>query len=283
METMAEMIEKRRSERTYQETKLEAETLAGVNDLLSSYTRGPFGNEVRFILLDLEQMEENEAKKLGTYGVIKGADLFIAGIVKEAEKAMEDFGYCMENVILRLTGMGLGTCWLAGTFKRKNFAQKIGLAEDELLPAVTPIGYIKDTRSWIERVMRFLAGARNRKPWEEMFFRGDFQTPLNKKMAGDYAPAVEAVRLGPSASNKQPWIILKEPDKNFFHFFLKRSGGYLVSGGKIEIQNIDMGIAMCHFENVAMESGKKGNWILSEAPPVAENNNIEYIATWQEI
>ena len=43
-------------------------------------------------------------KNLGTYGIIKGARQFIIGTVKKQPKAIEDYGYCMENNILTATG-----------------------------------------------------------------------------------------------------------------------------------------------------------------------------------
>ncbi len=282
MGTMQEAIKKRRSVRTYLEKKVEAEKMERVKEILSVNTSGPFGNEVRYVLLDLEELEEKEIKRLGTYGIIKGTRLFLAGAIKDGRWAMEDFGYCMEKVILELTSLGLGTCWIAGTFRRNNFAEKVGLAEGEVLPAITPFGYARDNRSLIERLLRFLAGSRNRKAWKEMFFDGDLQTALTPKTAGDYSPALEAVRLGPSASNKQPWIIIRGKGLNVFHFFLKSSGGYVTKLGNIKIQHIDMGIAICHFDLVAREVGKKGTWVLDEHAPYSESGDMEYIATWKE-
>jgi len=59
------------------------------------------------------------------------------------------------------------------------------------------------------------------------------------------------VRIAPSASNKQPWRIVKI--EGAWHFFLERTKGY--GDGIIfkllklaDIQRLDMGIAMCHFE-----------------------------------
>lgn len=280
MGSMFDVIKERRSVRTYDGRAIEEETIKKILNCMHSASRGPFGNKVRYELLNFEHMGDTEAKPLGTYGIIKGANLYIAGVAEDNDRAMEDFGFCMEKLILGITNLGLGTCWMAGTFKRNNFARKVNLTGNELLPAVTPVGYGMEKRSFIDRSMRFMAGSKNRKNWQELFFLNDINTPLDKKGAGDYGNMLEAVRLGPSGSNKQPWRIIKEKDRNVFHFYLKRTRGYGIALGKIKIQNIDMGIAMCHFELVADELGKKGRWV--ENASEMETGDMEYIVTWSE-
>ena len=71
---------------------------------------------------------------------------------------------------------------------------------------------------------------------------------------------VITVRQGPSASNKQPWRILKSADR--FHLYLQRTRGYRNVFTRMaqvdDMQRIDMGIAMCHFELTARELGLSG-------------------------
>jgi hypothetical protein len=243
---------------------------------LRANTRSPFGSEIRFRLLDLDEMETVGAGTLGTYGVIKNARRFIAGAVRNQPKAMEDFGYCMEKNILEATALGLGTCWLGGTFSRSGFAEKMRLAEDELLPAVTPVGYAGDRKSLIDRVFRFTAGSDRRRSWHEMFFDGRIDNPLQPESAGPYETPLACLRMGPSASNKQPWRIIK--DNRIFHFYLKCTPGYNAILGDIKLQNMDMGIAMCHFELSSTALGLKGHWQSDD--PQLETGGLEYIASW---
>lgn len=51
-----------------------------------------------------------------------------------------------------------------------------------------------------------------------MFTLNDFNTPLSKEEAGEYQAALEMLRLAPSATNAQPWAVVKEG--NHFHFFV---------------------------------------------------------------
>lgn len=275
-----EIIKKRKSVRTYTGEDLKEETLIKIGEIIKTFKRGHFGNEIRFALLDFKGMKKSDIKPPGTYGVIRGAKLFIAGTVNDAPGAMEDFGYCMERVILALTEMGLGTCWMAGTFQKSAFARELNLAGNELFPAITPVGYSKDKMSFVDRSLRVLAGSDNRKKWEELFYLNDINTPLQKGDVGDYFDIIEAVRLGPSASNRQPWRIIKENDQNVFHFYLNRTKGYPGKIGKVKVQNIDMGIALCHFELAAADKGKKGRWLNNK--PVLEDGEMKYILSWSE-
>ncbi len=141
--------------------------------------------------------------------MIKNARLFLVGTIKNGHLALEDYGYCKEKIILQATALELGTCWLGGTFQFSNFAQAVNLQKDELLPTVSPVGYPALEKSFTERMMRRVAGSDNRKAWSEIFFIGNFSTPLRQEQAGIFTEALENIRIAPSASNKQPWRILR--------------------------------------------------------------------------
>jgi len=273
-----EAIRQRISVRSYQEKSLQSKVRSELDKYCHSLTTGHFGAAVRFKLLDLEPLGKDDMRRLGTYGMIKGANLYVLGAVKEERGAFEDIGYCLEKIILKATALGLGTCWLGGTFKRSAFASKMDLADDELLPAVTPVGYPANDVPVFDRLIRFSEGSKKRKPWRELFFNADGKRALEESEAGDYREALEAVRMGPSASNRQPWrIIMEKP--GVFHLFLKESKIYNRILGKIRIQNIDMGIAMCHFELAARELGLSGRWNV-DGPP-EKISGLHQIATWK--
>lgn len=276
--TITEIIKKRFSCRTYSERSIEDKVLQEFLTIVNDIHKGPFGNQPNFRLIHLTSFTIQEAKKLGTYGIIKNARLFIVGTIKNGHLAMEDYGYCKEEIILKATALGLGTCWLGGTFQSSNFAQAVDLQKDELLPTITPIGYPAGEKSFTERIMRRVAGSDNRKPWSDIFFTGNFSTPLTPKQAGIYAEAMENVRLAPSASNKQPWRILYDAQQNIFHFFIARSFSYKLIG-TVSLQDIDLGIAMSHFALTLQELGIKGKWRVDSTAP--KEKSLDYIASWQ--
>ncbi|MBP1723434.1 MAG: nitroreductase, partial [Deltaproteobacteria bacterium] len=168
-----ETIKKRISCRTYQTGPMKESDQKKLRDFLLANVRGPFGNRVRFELIDLAAQEREEIKTLGTYGFIKGAGMFIVGAVVKGDRAMEDYGYCMEKNILAATHLGLGTCWLGGTFNRSASASKIKKREDEVVPAITPVGYPRERKSVMDSAIRFFAKSNTRKGWEELFFLGN--------------------------------------------------------------------------------------------------------------
>ena len=125
--------------------------------------------------------------------------------------------------------------------------------------------------------------ANRRFPVEQLFFADEFGNPLVMDATGEYAHPLEMVRRAPSASNKQPWRIVQVG--NAWHFYLQRTKGY----GKgtllfrmlrlADLQRVDIGIAMCHFELTARSLGLRGRWI-EEDPKLKLKENIEYTITW---
>ena len=87
------------------------------------------------------------------------------------------------------------------------------------------------------------------------------------------------VRLGPSASNKQPWRIVKID--SFYHFYEYKEPGYS-NMFSYDIQKIDMGIAAAHFHLAMMEKGRRVKIILNGDPNIKVPKNIEYVFSWMK-
>jgi len=278
MGDLIEAMRTRVSVRSYADRPVEQSVKEKIRGLLDAHSQGPFGNRVRLTLIDLSNLEQSETRRLGTYGFINGARLYVASVVSQRQGAMQDTGYCLEQVIIRITHLGLGTCWLGGTFKRASFAQRLGLSNDEVIPAISPIGYASDKRTVRERMLRRFVGADQRKPWAELFYAGAMNSPLPKEAAGEYAAALECLRLAPSASNLQPWRIVRSKEGNVFHFLLKRTPSSRKLWSAADLQLVDMGIAMSHFELAVRESGLRGTWNVGELD--FDRGRAEYVISW---
>jgi|SRR5680860_137773 len=276
--SITEIIKKRLSVRTYIAQPLPPEIIETVREFFSNL-RGPFGGAVRFELIERHLALKESNAKLGTYGVIRGATTYVIAVVEKADKDLEDFGYTLEKQILYATSLGLGTCWLGGTFKKSEFGKAIEQKNHEILPCITPIGYSSRKKSLIDSAMRYVAGSKNRKSWDELFFNCDFSHRLPKSEAGKYVTPLEMLRLAPSASNKQPWRIVK--DKNKSHFYLQHTKGYAKLMA-YDLQRVDMGIAMCHFEMTAQELGLDGKWQISDPGDISTPQDTEYVVSWIE-
>ncbi|NMA67466.1 MAG: nitroreductase [Clostridiaceae bacterium] len=272
--TIKQAISNRKSIRTYKDIPITHEIRSKLEKYIKK-VEAPFDTKQRFILIDKDEVS-NKAK-LGTYGVISGAKTFICAVTEPAYRYEENLGYAFEKIILYATSLGLGTCWLGGTFNKSGFSGSIYLKDKDFIPVVTPVGYAKEKRNFIDQVMSFGAGSKNRKDWSELFFNKNLDTPLKKEEVGPYKDALEMVRLAPSASNKQPWRIVK--DENTFHFFLRRTIGYKSLLG-YDIQRLDIGIAMCHFELTINELGFMGKWT-DEISGLNEGNSPEYIVSYK--
>ena len=280
---ITEIIAQRYSCRTCTGRRIEPATRQKLEAFLASLTPGRFGAPLRLRLLAASAGEGNALRGLGTYGIIRGASGFLVGAVGQGPKNMQEFGYALEHGILLATDLGLGTCWLGGTFTRSSFAGRLELSADESMPAVASVGYIADKRSFVDSLMRCGARSAHRLLWEQLFFDARFGVPLAREQAGAYALPLEMLRLAPSASNKQPWRVVR--DGSAWHVYLQRTPGYgQIRVGALrvgDLQRVDVGIAMCHFELTAQEAGLPGDWTFEEPPLQKPDEWTEYVATWR--
>ena len=247
-----EVIKRRISNRTYEERSLTEEDKKKLLEFNSTLTN-PFGVEVKVQYISKEKGADDI--QLGTYGTIKGAKDFLAITVKDQPYAMEAIGYQFENLVLYATDMGIGTVWLAGTFKRKDFINAIEIGEDDLFPCICPLGYPAQKQSFLEKITKASLGSKKRKDWDKLFFLDDFTKVLTKADAGIYEDALEMLRLAPSATNSQPWAVVKEGNK--FHFFCNYKN--TLNDDVKKIKHIDIGIALSHFHQTAMSKGLNGS------------------------
>ncbi len=268
MKNITELIKARRSVRTYDGQVLDEST----REQLMSYVKdikNPFNIPVEFKLL--------EAKKHGlTCPVVTGADLYVGGKIKSVSDACVAFGYSFETFVLYTQSLGLGTVWLGGTMNRDAFERAMDLGEDEMMPCASPVGCVAKKMSMRETMMRKAIKANERLPFEELFFCRSFDAPLTMELAGKLAESLEMVRLAPSAVNKQPWRVVVAD--NTVHFYLKRSKGF-GHGGKLDMQMIDMGIALCHFALTAKENGIAIEFIRND-PKFPTSFEVEYIGSY---
>lgn len=286
--TAFDLIKRRHSVRTYTGKNLSSDTTQEIRKILSTHHHGPFGSKVRFEFVTPKDANIDDMKAFGTYGLIRHATHFIIGaVLRENEMSVVDFGFELEDIILELTRMNLGTCWLGGALHRSRLSDFLHLSNDELIPAVTPVGEAADKRAIADRLIRWMAKSENRFSSEKIFFSGSDKNPLildNEKL-GPYALALEAVRLGPSASNKQPWrVIYQEHPEGKYHFFLNEDRLYNKAIPGLKIQELDMGIAFCHFERVLASLNVKGKWkILNDEKIKALAPGWRYFASWGEV
>jgi nitroreductase len=282
--SITEIIRQRFSCRAYLEKPIDVATIQKLQSAMDSYKTGPLASALRFKMIAATEEDRSSLKGVGTYGKIKNPQGFIVGAATQSPKDLEDYGYALERLVLHATDLGLGSCWLGGGFTKSGFAKKIEARSNECVPAVISLGYIENIEKAKNAFVRKRTGGHNRIPWEQQFFNESFKEPISVEQAGNYENALEMVRLGPSASNKQPWRIIKKGDS--WHFYLQRTKGYGTSIVfkllKIaDIQRLDMGIAMCHFELTAHQMGLQGSWKIEDPGIEKPDELTEYTVSWK--
>jgi len=281
---VSELARERFSCRSYLRKPIDEAIRARLRAFLEALGPGPFGSPTRFGLLAAAADDKEALKGLGTYGMIRNPQAFIVGAMGRGPKNLEDYGYLMERAIFEAAALGLGTCWLGGSFRKSRFSRTFGVTGEETVPAIVAAGYCADAEGsggWAGRAIK----RSTRLEPEALFFSGGFGRPLPAEEAGGLGPALESVRWAPSASNKQPWRIVRAGAR--WHLYLRRTKGYGQGlMGKLapmaDVQRLDMGIAMCHFELAARELGFTGTWELADPLLALPDGLTEYAATWRE-
>ncbi len=281
-QSIIETIQQRTSCRNYRDAPIAEALQTRLRDFLAVTPPGPLGNTPRFELIAATIEEREALRGLGTYGFIKNPPGFVVGTLRDSRE-LEDFGYLMERIVLFATAHDLGTCWLGGTFTKSRFAARIAATPEERIPAILSIGASAERRTLRDTLLRRLAGSDHRKPWAELFFDGSFDRPLEREAAGDFALLLDMVRLGPSASNKQPWRIARA--EGGWHFYVQRTRGYIGSDRSAiplaDLQRVDIGIAMCHWDLTAQEQGMAGTWDVNPPYLTPPDDLTEYRASWR--
>ena len=268
MEHIEELVRNRRSVRTFDGEGLSEEDLGKLSSFMAEL-KNPYDIQVECKLLDAKQ------QKLSC-PVVGGTDLYVGAKVRRVPHLEEAFGYSFEMLVLYAQSLGIGTVWVGGTMDRAAFERAMALDADEMMPCMSPLGYPAKKMSIKESVMRKGIKADSRKPFETLFFDGDFGTPLTPEKAGSMAYPLEMVRWAPSAVNKQPWRVVVT--QTGAHFYLKHTKGF-ISEAVGDMQKIDIGIALCHFALAAEESGLNLRFCISD-PGITAEADTEYIASY---
>jgi hypothetical protein len=271
---ITQLIQRRYSCRTYADRPIEASLRQRLEGFLARSEPSPFGTTARFVLIAATPEDPQALRGLGTYGFVKRPAGYVVAAVKSGQRDMEDLGYLMEHIVLYATDLGLGTCWLGGAFTQSRFADRIALHASESLPAVIAVGHIAGQPRWVDRLMRLGVGSDERKPWKALFFERTFATPLSHETSGVYTVPLDMVRAAPSASNRQPWRIVRDDAR--WHFYLQRTP----TSGKPHLQRLDIGIAMCHWALTVRERGLQGEWTVDQPPIATPDPGTTYVATW---
>lgn len=269
------MIEARHSVRTFSGEEIAPKSLQAFRAFLAG-RETPFGGDAQLHLVDLHETGDHSAKL--THGVIKNARYFLAASVSsDADFALCQVGFLLERAILFGTALGLSSCVLGGTFRQERMAELVQLPEDRILPVVAPVGFAAEAESLQGRLASKLSKDGRRRELEDICFDGELGSPLNYFKVGGYYPALEAVRLAPSARNRQPWRLVFRD--GVFHFYKAEVPAGMFAP-RFDMTEIDMGIAMCHFHYAAENEGFAGKFRVKDPGLAPGEERADYVASW---
>ena len=152
-------IHQRISRRSYLPAPIEEEKLAVLKEEIEKANR-----ESGLTITLLEDGSE-AFDGVKSYGMFSGVrSLIVLKGFEETEHLREKAGYYGERLVLAATALGLGTCWVGGTFDKES--EVFALQKGEQIVCVITVGHVAQS-SLKEKVIRGVMH-RKTKPIEEM-------------------------------------------------------------------------------------------------------------------
>ena len=245
-----EAIIARHSTRNYSPVPIDVTTMNGLEEVCARVPQPMPGEEARVTVV-----EQATDGRIGTYGVIRGAQGFLALCYRPLSLlSAVNAGIIMEQIVIWLTQHEIASCWLGGTFSRGEAAGLAHLKSDEKMLAVVAYGIAAPNESMMSRVMKWAVKSKQRKPFDELF---------KVSAVSPFREALEMMRRAPSSLNKQPWRAVETSDG--IDFYVTEN---------TDSNRLDLGIGLGNFTLAAPEGEFYQH---SEAP----FKNYTYITSWR--
>jgi hypothetical protein len=238
-------IDTRISCRSFADTPVEQETLDALQDSIDKANEES-GLEFQLVGPRADgAAQDHPVLELSRRMFTNSPAHYIACVGPDTNLAREQIGYYGERIILTATMLGLGTCWIAGTFDRAT--ARFQAKEGSVLHCVIPVAYPVRKMPLMQRTIR--AGLRKRDKRPAKMYQGSSDLSSEPQWVQD---ALIAVVKAPSAINEQPVVFVREDGNQP----LKATLPVIKSGQEWT----DLGIAKYHFEVAAAAEGINGRW-----------------------
>jgi len=192
----------------------------------------------------------------GVYGMFTTAPHYVIAVSEERPGFMENMGFCMEQLVLHATAMGLGTCWIGGLFTEGALQHFIpDLGRNERIMAITPLGYpdLSPRANLARRVIRWgTERLGRRKSSQEVVSQDIWLVPWSEQDE-ILSWIFYLTRLAPSWGNTQPWHFVVDEQRVIATANNAPQKGNVHEGKAY--YRMDGGIAMCHFYLAAQAAG----------------------------
>lgn len=253
---MIQAINLRKSIRKYKEEPFSQEDIQKIKAIIKD-AKPLFDNipMETFLIEDGEKIHSTFTGIMSKYTkVIAPHYLAFTSEIKEGH--LENIGFIGEEIVLKLTQLGIGTCWLGSVIKQDVFKAIVEVQDKQNYIILVGLGYPTEQLKLVE----------NRK-------RLDKSKVIMSAYENQYEPIIQALIDAPSAVNSQPWKL--SISNNKFDLYLENKS--ILTKHILKDKNyIDMGIGLNHLYNSAIELGYKV--VLKQAPHNKLGNSVYIIS-----
>lgn len=242
-----EAIFYRKSIRKYKPVALAGETLKSIKNIILNTNR--LYEEIKMdihIVEDGKMIQDISKGIIGSYGKIL-APHYLVVTSEEKDGYQENAGYTLEQIVLNMTTMGIGTCWIGGLIKKELLDGVINISSNQ-----KPIIVIAFGIPMADDLSVIISNDERRKAVSSIVLN-EYDKSLE--------PVIQAVRRAPSAMNSQSWRLFIE--YNAIDIYLEE--GNFITKKKYYFNRLDGGIALAHLKaacdefkiNVSFKKKKK--------------------------
>lgn len=200
---------------------------------------------------------------IGSYGKIKAPHYVVVTSDKQ-EGYLENSGFAIESIVLYLTDMGIGTCFVGSGINKQLLESTVQINKNHEVVIIIAFGYPRNEEDMNKKAARY------GKRMEISEFTSGYVTKA-------WQHILDAFRMAPSPINSQPWRVFINKDSVDIYCINKN---FLLMKNLGEMNLIAIGTALYHLyiaaERMDMEIDIK-------RLPGKEKDNHTYITSVIEI
>ncbi len=155
MKNTIEVLQSRRSIRTYAETPVERSIIEEIVDCARLAPTAMNDQPWDFVVLTAREDMQRIPPMLGHAEFIANAAFAVLVLARETNYAVEDCAAATENLLIAAAAHGLGSCWVAGTKQAYGpvVAKAFGAPEDRQLISIVSFGYPAESPQMEKRAL----------------------------------------------------------------------------------------------------------------------------------
>jgi nitroreductase len=249
---MIQAINSRKSIRNYKDESVSPEDLQKIKNIIKNAT--PLFSHIpmeSFLIENGEKIHATFKGLMAKYTKVK-APHYLAFTSEISEGHLENIGFIGEDIVLKLTQLGIGTCWLGSAIKQELFKTIVKVQDKQSYIILIALGYPTEQLKLVESRKRL-----------------DKTKVIVGAYDDQYEPIIQAFIDAPSAVNSQPWKL--SINNNKFDLYLENRN-ILTKKMLKDMNHIDIGIGLNHLYNSAIELGYKVE--LKQAPHNELGNSL---------